>query len=153
MNKRGLVTAMINFSTFSKGDYETLAEFRYALRQYLRFSEDAVKTAGITLQQHQALLFIIGFPGREYMTVSELAERLQIKHHSAVGLVDRLEEQGLVKRMPNSQDRRQVFIGLTDKGVQVLEGLGGMHRQELRRLAPQLCSLLEQITALVDRNP
>ncbi len=144
---------MIDFSTFSKEDYETLAEFRYALRQYLRFSENAVKTAGITLQQHQALLFIIGYPGREYVTVSELAERLQIKHHSAVGLVDRLEEQGLVERISNSVDRRQVFISLTEKGIGVLESLGGMHRQELRRLAPQLCSLLEQITYLVDRNP
>lgn len=143
---------MTDFSTFSKADYETLAEFRYALRHYLRFSKNAVETAGITLQQHQALLFIIGYPGREHITISELAERLQIRHHSAVGLVDRLEEQGLVERIPNEQDRRQVFIGLTEKGVGVLESLASMHREELRHLGPQLCTLLEQITQLSEGN-
>src|SRR5512136_2034547 len=104
---------MTDFSNFSKEDYETLAEFRYALRCFLHFSENAAETAGLTLQQHQALLFIIGFPGRERVTIGELAERLQVRHHSAVGLVDRLEEQGLVKRMPDETDRRQVLIGLT----------------------------------------
>jgi len=141
---------MTDFSTFSKADYETLAEFRYALRHYLRFSKNAVETAGITLQQHQALLIIIGFPGREQVTIGELAERLQIRHHSAVGLVDRLEEQGLVERTPNEEDRRRVFIGLTEKGVGVLESLASMHREELRYLGPQLCSMLEQITNLAD---
>jgi len=141
---------MTDFSTFSKADYETLAEFRYALRHYLRFSKNAVETAGITLQQHQALLFIIGFPGREQVTIGELAERLQIRHHSAVGLVDRLEDQGLVERTPNEEDRRRVFIGLTKKGIGVLESLASMHREELRYLGPQLCSMLEQITNLTD---
>jgi DNA-binding MarR family transcriptional regulator len=137
-----------DFSTFSKEDFETLAEFRYALRCFLRFSENAAKTAGLTLQQHQALLFIIGFPGREQVTVGELAERLQIRHHSAVGLVDRLEQQGLVERVQNQEDRRQVFIRLTDKGVNVLNRLTSTHREELRQLGPQLCSMLERITAL-----
>lgn len=82
---------MANITTFSKTEYETLAEFRYALRHYLRFSKNAVETAGITLQQHQAMLSIIGYPGKEQVTIGELAERLQIRHHSAVGLVDRLE--------------------------------------------------------------
>ena len=141
---------MTDFSTFSKADYETLAEFRYALRHYLRFSKKAVETAGITLQQHQALLIIIGFPGREQVTIGELADRLQIRHHSAVGLVNRLEEQGLVERTPNDQDRRQVFIGLTKKGIRVLESLASMHREELRILGPQLCTMLEQITNLAD---
>jgi DNA-binding MarR family transcriptional regulator len=143
---------MTDFSSFSKEDYETLAEFRYALRHYLRFSKIAVETAGLTLQQHQALLFIIGYPGREQVTIGELAERLQVRHHSTVGLVDRLEEQGLVERIPNEQDRRQVFIGLTKKGVGVLESLANMHREELRHLGPQLCTMLEQITNLVDVN-
>src|SRR5512136_2658147 len=104
---------MTDFSTFSKEDYETLAEFRYAVRCFLRFSEDAAQSAGLTLQQHQALLFIIGYPGREQVTIGELAERLQIRHHSTVGLVDRLEEQGLVERTQNHEDKRQVFISLT----------------------------------------
>jgi len=141
---------MTNFSIFTKSDYEILADFRYALRNYLRFSKNAVETAGITLQQHQALIVIIGYPGREQVTIGELAERLQIKHHSAVGLVNRLVEQGLVERRQNKEDKRQVFIGLTHKGVQVLESLAGMHREELRHLGPQLCVMLEQITNLVD---
>jgi DNA-binding MarR family transcriptional regulator len=143
---------MTDFSTFPKNDYATLAEFRYALRQYLRFSKNAVETVGLTLQQHQALLFIIGFPGREQVTIGELAERLQIRHHSTVGLVDRLEEQGLVERIPNAEDRREVFIGLTKKGLAVMESLASMHREELRQLGPQLCVMLEQIYQLSDGN-
>jgi DNA-binding MarR family transcriptional regulator len=139
---------MAHFPNFSKTEYEMLAEFRYALQHYLRFSKNAVETAGITLQQHQALLFIIGYPSQKQITIGELAERLQIKHHSAVGLVNRLEEQGLVVRKHNEGDRRQVLIGLTQKGVAVLESLAGLHRQELRHLGPQLCALLEHITAL-----
>jgi DNA-binding MarR family transcriptional regulator len=143
---------MTDFSTFSKNDYETLAEFRYALRCFLHFSENAAGTVGLSLQQHQALLFIIGFPGREQITIGELAERLQILHHSAVGLANRLEEQGLVERIPNEKDKRQVFIGLTEKGVKVLETLASIHREELRHTGPQLCSMLEQITNLADEK-
>ena len=141
---------MTDFSTFSKDDYENLAEFRYALRCFLHFSENAAETAGLTMQQHQVLLFIIGYPGREQVTIGELAGRLQIRHHSAVGLVNRLEEQGLVERIHNNEDRRQVFISLTEKGVGVLKGLASMHREELRHLGPQLCTMLEQITSLAD---
>lgn len=146
---------MTDFSTFSKEDYQTLAEFRYALRCFLHFSENAAETAGLTLQQHQALLFIIGFPGREQVTIGELAERLQVRHHSAVGLVDRLAEQGLVERIPNEEDKRQVFIGLTPKGIKVLKSLASVHREELRNLGPQLCIMLEQIYRLTDgeNNP
>ncbi len=139
---------MANISPISKTEYETLAEFRYALRHYLRFSQDAIEKAGITLQQHQALIFIIGYPGREQVTMSELAERLQIRHHSAVGLVNRLEEQGLVERKQSLLDKRQVWIGLTGKGVEILESLAGIHRAELRHLGPQLCVMLEKITNL-----
>lgn len=141
---------MTDFSSFSKEDYETLAEFRYALRCFLRFSEEAAKSAGLTLQQHQALLFIIGYPGREQVTIGELAERLQIRHHSAVGLVNRLEEQGLVNRIHNSEDRRQVFISLTEKGIGVLKSLASTHREELRQLGHQLCNMLERITNLTE---
>jgi len=143
---------MTDFSSISKSDYETLAEFRYALRCFLHFSENAAETVGLTLQQHQALLFIIGYPGRERITIGELAERLQIRHHSAVGLVDRLEEQGLVERIPNEEDRRQVLISLTGKGISVLESLASIHREELRHMGPQLCSMLEQITKLAEGN-
>jgi DNA-binding MarR family transcriptional regulator len=136
---------MIDFSGFSKDDYQSLAEFHYALRSFLHFSENAAETGGLTFQQHQALLFIIGYPGREQVTIGELAERLQIRHHSAVGLVDRLEEQGMVKRMHNREDRRQVLISLTDKGIELLRGLAITHHEELHLLGPQLCTILEHI--------
>jgi DNA-binding MarR family transcriptional regulator len=143
---------MTDFSTFSKEDYQTLAEFRYAIRCFLRFSETAAQAAGLTLQKHQALLFIIGHPSREQVTIGELAERLQIRHHSTVGLVDRLEQQGLIERVQDQEDRRQVFIMLTEKGTGVLKGLEYTHREELRQLGPQLCTMLERITSLMDEK-
>src|SRR5580698_9448813 len=92
-----------------KAEYETLAAFRYALRKFIHFSETAAETAGITPQQHQALLAIKGFPGHDRVTVSELAERLQLRHHSTVGLIDRLVAEKLVARAPSQEDRRQVL--------------------------------------------
>ncbi len=132
----------------SKSEYQTLAEFRYALRCFLHFSENAARSAGLTMQQHQALLFVIGTPGREQLSIGELAERLQIHHHSAVGLVDRLEQAGLVYRFQDGGDKRQVFIRLSGKGRQVLESLAQLHREELRQVGPQLCTLLEHISHL-----
>jgi DNA-binding MarR family transcriptional regulator len=129
----------------SKADYETLAAFRYALRQFLRFSEEAAETVGLTPQQHQALLAIRGFPGREHVTIGELAERLQIRHHSAVGLVDRLVAQKLVAREPADSDRRQVYVTLTPGGLSALEQLSAVHRAELRRIGPQIRQLLAQL--------
>jgi DNA-binding MarR family transcriptional regulator len=128
-----------------KSEYQALAEFRYALRQFLSFSTRAAEIAGLTPQQHQALLAIQGFPNREQITISELAERLQIRHHSAVGLVDRLCTRGLLQRERSTQDRRQVFIGLTVKGIKVLERLSTAHKEELKRIEPQLRSLIESL--------
>lgn len=131
----------------SSAEYEMLANFRYALRQFLRFSETAARRAGITPQQHQALLAIAGFHGREQVTMGELAERLQIRHHSAVGLVNRLVAQGLVVRQQDTEDRRQVFVSLTPAGSEILAQLSAAHREELRRIGPQLHLILEQLTA------
>ena len=111
-----------------KSEYETLAAFRYALRQFMRFSEAAAREAGITAQQHQALLAVKGFPGRDRVTVGELAERLQLRHHSTVGLVDRLVAEKLVIRAPSAEDRRQVLIQLTNRGEKILEKLAAVHR-------------------------
>jgi DNA-binding MarR family transcriptional regulator len=130
----------------SKKEYEMLATFRYALRQFLRFSETAARQAGITPQQHQAILAIAGFPDQDQITISELAERLQIRHHSAVGLVDRLAAQDLVTREPGEADKREVYISLTPQGKDILAQLSAAHRQELRRIGPQLHLLLEQLT-------
>jgi len=131
----------------NKAEYEMLANFRYGLRQFLHFSEMAARVGGITPQQHQALLTIAGFPGREQVTVSELAERLQIRHHSAVGLVDRLAAQGLVVRESGELDRREVYISLTSQGSAILAQLTATHREELRRIGPQLNLLIEGLTA------
>jgi DNA-binding MarR family transcriptional regulator len=130
----------------SKLQYEMLAAFRYALRQFLHFSEEAANHAGITPQQHQALLAIKGFPGRDSVTVGELAERLQLRHHSAVGLVDRLVAEKWVARAPSARDRRQVFVHLTRSGEQVLERLSSAHTEQLKRMGPELILRLKQLT-------
>ena len=131
-----------------KAQYETLAAFRYALRQFLRFSEEAALAAGITPQQHQALLAIKGFPGRDRVTVGELAERLQLRHHSAVGLIDRLVVEKLVSRSPSEMDRRQVLIQLTRRGENVLEELSFAHQAQLKHLGPEISRLLERLGGL-----
>src|ERR1700691_5275409 len=102
-----------------KSQYESLAAFRYTLRRFIRFSEKAAQAAGITAQQYQALLAIKGFPGRDKVTVGELAERLQLRHHSAAGFVDRLVAEKLVVRLPSSEDRRQVLIQLASSGEKI----------------------------------
>lgn len=131
----------------SKSQYENLAAFRYALRQFLRFSEDAAKRAGLTPQQHQALLAIKGFPGRDTVTVSELAERLQLRHHSTVELLDRLASLKLIAREPSVTDRRQVNVLLTARGEQILDRLSSPHEEQLRRIGPKLTALLDQLSA------
>lgn len=134
----------------SKSEYEILSAFRYSLRQFLRFSEEAAQSAGLTPQQHQALLTVKGFPDRERITVKELAERMQIRHHSAVGLVDRLTAQDLLARETSHADRRQVYVILTAKGLAILEQLSSVHKEELHRMLPELQSLIEQL--LIEKN-
>jgi DNA-binding MarR family transcriptional regulator len=132
----------------SKEHYFMLAEFRYALRQFLRFSENAAHGASLTPQQHQAMLAIKGFPGPDHIKIGELAERLQILHHSAVGLVDRLVAQRHVRRLHDRTDRRQVRVALTARGEAALEKLSESHREELRRIGPRLNHLLEMLKRL-----
>lgn len=131
----------------SKADYEALAAFRHALRRFLDFSGEAAKEAGLTPQQHQALLAIKGFPGRDRVTIGELAEQLVQRHHSTVGRVDRLEALGLVRREADPADRRRAMVALTDRAEEVLAGLSTIHRAELRRLRPSLAALLERLGA------
>ena len=129
----------------SKSQYEALAAFRFALRKFLRFSEDAAAAAGITPQQHQALLAIKGFPGRDHVSVRELAERLQVRHHSAVGLLDRLVAEKLVARTASPEDRRRVHIQLTSRGEKMLEELTASHRDQLRHIGPEISHLLQRL--------
>lgn len=129
----------------SKSEYQTLANLRYALRQFLRFSEEAAQGAGLTPQQHQALLAIKGFPARELMTIGQLAERLQIRHHSAVGLVDRLASRQLLARKQGTKDRRQVGLTLTGRGEIVLEKLSAVHKEQLQNAGPRIAILLKAL--------
>ena len=130
-------------ASIKQSEYEALATFRYSLRQFLRFSEEAAQSVGLTPHQHQALLTIKGFPNRQQITIGELAERLQVRHHSAVELVNRLAADGLVLRESSEKDHRQVFVILTERGTNLLEQLAATHKQELRRVGPQLNQLLE----------
>lgn len=134
----------------SKTEYELLAAFRYALRKFLRFSEESARALGIEPQQHQALLAIKGFPDRARVTVSELAERLQIRHHSAVGLVNRLVDLDLVVRELAAADRRQVYIMLTPHGEALIEQLALVHKTELQRLGPELKTVLDRLQQLTN---
>jgi DNA-binding MarR family transcriptional regulator len=129
----------------SKSEYEHLAAFRHALRRFLSFSEEAARSLGIEPQQHQALLAVEGFPGRERVTLGELAEQLRIKPHSAVGLVNRLVEQGLMARKAGTEDKRESHVVLTPRGREILEKLSATHRDELKRLGPHLKTLLQRL--------
>ena len=148
MNDDAKKTRSHRVRPLSASDYRTLAQFRYVLRRFQAFSADAAVGAGLKPQQHQALLAIKGFPGRDRVTVGELAERLGIRHHSAVGLVDRLAARGLVRRQTDPADRRQVLIRLTPSAERVLARLSLAHRDELRRLAPLLRTLLDELGEL-----
>jgi len=130
----------------TKTDYETLAAFRYELRKFLNFSERIAEDQGLAAQQYLALLAIEGFPGRNIVTVGELAERLRIAPHSAVGLIDRLEEARLVKRQPSAEDRRRVTVKLTQHGRTKLERLAMAHHTELQTAGPLLTGLLKKVT-------
>jgi len=128
-------------------DYiQALGEFRYQIRRFLNFSERAARAAGLEPQQHQALLAVKGLCGGQRATVGALAERLQIQHHSAVELVDRLESRRLVHRSRNSEDRREVLVRLTGQGERLLHELSAPHRAELRSAGP---SLLRSLRAAV----
>jgi DNA-binding MarR family transcriptional regulator len=118
----------------TKSDFEALARFRFGLRRYLRFSEDTVRELGLTPQQYQLLLALKGFPDRDWALIRELAERLQLRHHSVVELVNRAQDQGLVLRTPHPNDARAVRVSLTKNGEKIIGRLGSLHRDELRRL-------------------
>ena len=116
----------------SKTEFETLARFRYQLRRFLRFSEEVTRRSGATPLQYSLMLQIKGFPGRDWATVTELAERLQAKHHGVVSLVSRCESAGWVRRIASRGDKRCVEVHLTTQGDKCLQHLARLHRDELR---------------------
>jgi DNA-binding MarR family transcriptional regulator len=121
--------------TMSKTEFEVLAAFRYQLRRFLRFSEELTRRHGVTPLQYQLMLQVQGFPGRDWATVAELAERLQAKHHGVVALVSRCEAAGLVRRGASRDDQRRVEVHLSAAGRQCLQRLARLHRDELRSVA------------------
>jgi DNA-binding MarR family transcriptional regulator len=125
--------------------YAALAQFRRTLRIFLAFSEDAARQAGLTPQQHQAILAIRGLAPVTGMTINELSEQLLLKPQTTVELADRLEAAGLVERHRDDVDRRRVFLRLTAKALEILEQLSTAHFAQIGRDAPQLIELLEQV--------
>lgn len=130
--------------TLALSDYQALAELRYQIRLFLHFSEEAARTMGLEPQQHQLMLALKGLPPRIRPTIGTLAERMQLQHHSAVELVNRLSSGGLVRRNRSGEDRRQVLLGLTPKGEKVLRELSIGHKAELRSQGPALVAALER---------
>ena len=126
-------------------DYRAMAELRYQIRRFLRFSESAARDAGIEPQQHQLLLAIRGLPDGVKPTIRALAERMQLQHHSTVELVDRLVDRGFVCRLRATDDRRQVFVKLTGQGEEFLEKLSRHHLEELQSAGPTFVKVLQDL--------
>ena len=129
----------------SLSDYQALAEFRYQIRRFLHFSEQVVKQSGLERGQYQLMLAIKGMPAGVRPRIRELANRMQIRHHSTVELVNRLEAGGFVHRTRAEDDRREVLLALTAKGERVLGELALHHHDELRSAAPELAAALRRI--------
>jgi len=127
-------TRLEPLEALTKQDFEALARFRSGIRRYLRFSEETVRRHGVAPQQYQLMLAIKGFPGRDWAMVRELADGLQLRHHSVVELINRAQSQRLVCRMADPDDARAVRVGLTDHGEELLGRLSALHRDELRRM-------------------
>jgi len=128
-------------------DYRSLAEFRYQIRQFLRFSENAALNAGLNPRQHQLLLALKGLPEDVKPTIGELAGRLHLRHHSAVELIDRLETHGYVRRSRNRDDRRQVLVTLLPRGEKLLEQVA---RDRISELRASGAALVSAISALLE---
>jgi DNA-binding MarR family transcriptional regulator len=126
-------------------DLRALAAFRYELRRFLAFSEQAARERGIEPQQHQLLLALGGLPVDKRPNIRTLAERLCVQHHSAVALIDKLEQRGLARRERSTEDKREVLVRLTTAGAELLEDLSLLHRGHLQRVGPQMLSALGAI--------
>ena len=131
--------------TLTQPDFKSMAELRYQIRRFLRFSENAARQAGIEPQQHQLLLAIRGLPEGLKPTVGVLAERMQLQHHSTVELIDRLVDRDLLCRLRATDDRRQVLVKLTHDGEELLEKLSLHHLQELQSVGPTFVKVLQSL--------
>ncbi len=132
-------------NSLSPEDYEALAELRYLGRKFLRFSKDLLRAkVGLNPEQYEALLAIKAFPGKR-LTISQLSERLQVKHHSAVNIADRLSERKLIRRQAGEQDRRERHLELTDKGEKLIEELATVHYTELSNRREEMIKALRRL--------
>jgi DNA-binding MarR family transcriptional regulator len=129
----------------SLADYQALAEFRFQIRKFLHFSEQAVQGAGLERGQYQLMLAIKGMPASLRPRIRDIANRMHIQHHSAVELINRLEGGGYVRRERTAEDRREVLLALTPRGEKVLEELAVHHHEELRSAAPGLVAALRRV--------
>jgi len=126
-------------------NYKAMAELRYQIRRFLRFSENAARQAGIEPQQHQLLLAVRGLPDALKPTIGVLAERMQLQHHSTVELIDRLVERNFLFRLRSTDDKRQVLVKLTRDGEEFLQTLSLHHLQELRSAGPTFVKVLQAL--------
>jgi DNA-binding MarR family transcriptional regulator len=136
-------------------NFKAMAELRYQIRRFLRFSENAARQAGIEPQQHQLLLAVKGLPDVLKPTIGVLAERMQLQHHSTVELIDRLVERGFLFRLRSTDDKRQVLVKLTHNGEEFLKRLSLHHLQELQSAGPTFVKVLQSLTeesSSADRN-
>ena len=134
-------------------DFKAMAELRYQIRRFLRFSETAARHAGIEPQQHQLLLAVKGLPKDLKPTIGVLAERMQLQHHSTVELVDRLADRGFLLRLRASDDRRQVLVKLTHDGEEFLKKLSLHHLQELQSSGPKFVKILQGLIEGLEAPP
>jgi|SRR5579862_1552965 len=133
-------------------DYQSLAELRYQIRRFLHFSEQVARSAGLEPRQHQLLLAVKGLPRGVRPRIAELAERLQIQHHSTVELANRLAAGGYIRRGRGGSDRREVLLSLTPKGEKVLQEMALHHWEELRMSGPALIAALSRVVRRISSN-
>jgi DNA-binding MarR family transcriptional regulator len=141
--------------TATQPNFKAMAELRYQIRRFLRFSENAARQAGIEPQQHQLLLAVRGLPDVLKPTIGVLAERMQLQHHSTVELIDRLVERGFLFRLRSTDDKRQVLVKLTHDGEEFLKRLSLHHLQELQSAGPTFVKVLQSLieeSSSADRN-
>jgi DNA-binding MarR family transcriptional regulator len=143
---------MASKDEISLQDYRATAEFRYQIRRFLRASEQIAREYGLNPQQYQLMLALKGLPDEHAATIGEVAERLQIQHHSTVELADRLSAKGLIRRKRDNQDRRQVLLELTSKGEKTIRELALHHREELRSTGPELVGALKSVLSSIKRS-
>ena len=134
-------------AAITDAEYQARAQLRYQIRRFLRFSEDAARQAGVEPQQYELLLSIRGMPDGVEPTVGQIAESLQIRHHSAVELIDRCESNGLIRRATARQDRRRVLVELTPTGKQTLRKLAVNYREGWKKFGPPMAEALQGLLA------